>query len=139
RGIVDYLYHLYIPAPRSAFAAIAKLPPGHLLRYRDASPSVTCYWRPRFRPVARSTEEHVDGLRARFLDSVRSRLVADVPVAAFLSGGIDSTSVVAAISCVRERPIHTFTITFEGYEHYDEAPAARLAARQFGTEHHEIS
>src|SRR2546423_10433513 len=84
RAIIEYLYHLYVPAPRSAFAAVAKLPPGHLLRYRAGRTSVERYWRPVFAPADRSDDAHVGGLRERVLDAVRSRLVADVPIGAFL-------------------------------------------------------
>ncbi len=138
RAIVEYLYHLYVPAPRSAFAAIRKLPPGHLLRHSDGRTTVSCYWKPTFRPTPRSTEEHLDGLRDRVKDAIGSRLVADVPVGAFLSGGLDSTSVVAGMCAAHEGPVHTFTITFEGFEHYDESAEARVAADFFGTDHHEL-
>jgi asparagine synthase (glutamine-hydrolysing) len=138
QAILEYLYYLYIPAPRSAFAAVKKLPPGHLLRYRNGDVKVACYWTPHFHEVARTESEHVEGLRERVLDAVRSRLIADVPVGAFLSGGIDSASVVAAMAHVHQGPVHTFTITFDGFEHYDESAEARAAARHFGTDHHEL-
>jgi asparagine synthase (glutamine-hydrolysing) len=138
RALVEYLYYLYIPAPRSGFAAIQKLPPGHLLRYRDGRTVISQYWQPRFLPVARTEREHIDGLRERVIDAVRARLVADVPIGAFLSGGIDSSSIVAAMCTAADGPVHTFTISFEGFEHYDESDDARLAARHFGTHHPEL-
>jgi asparagine synthase (glutamine-hydrolysing) len=137
-ALAEYLFHLYIPAPRSAFRAISKLPPGHLLRYHDGNFDVRRYWQPRFAPVVRTEAEHISGLREHMLDAVRSRLVADVPIGAFLSGGIDSSSVVAAMCATHDRPVHTFTITFAGYGHYDESAAARASAKHFGTEHHEL-
>jgi asparagine synthase (glutamine-hydrolysing) len=138
QALLEYLYHLYVPPPRSAFASIAKLPAGHLLRYRDGRATVSRYWSPAFRPARRTDEDHVSGLRERVLDAVKSRLVADVPIGAFLSGGIDSTSVVAGMKHAHEGPVHTFTITFEGFEHYDESEQARATAKHFGTEHHEL-
>jgi asparagine synthase (glutamine-hydrolysing) len=137
-ALMEYLFHLYIPAPRAAFASISKLPPGHYLRYRDGAVDMQRYWEPGFSPVDRTEAEHVSGLRERMLDAVRSCLVADVPIGAFLSGGIDSSSVVAAMCATHDQPVHTFTITFEGHGHYDESEAARATARHFGTEHHEL-
>jgi len=137
-ALMEYLYHLYIPAPRSGFAAIKKLPPGHLLRLRDGEVTVERYWKPSFRVAQRSDDDHVSGLREAVLNAVESRLVADVPVGAFLSGGIDSASVVAGMRGAETGPVHTFTITFEGFEHYDETEQARATARHFGTDHHEL-
>jgi asparagine synthase (glutamine-hydrolysing) len=138
-AIVEYLYYLYVPAPRSAFAAIAKLPPGHLLRLRDGVVRVEKYWSPSFEVVERTDAEHIDGLRERLHDAIQSRLVADVPLGAFLSGGIDSASVVAGMCAAQqEDAVHTFTITFEGFEHYDESEQARSTSAHFGTEHHEL-
>lgn len=137
-ALIQYLFHLYIPPPRSGFADIRKLAPGHLLRYRGGHVEVSRYWRPSFRPAERSEGEQIEGLRDRFLDAVSSRMVADVPVGAFLSGGIDSTAVVAGMARTSTEPVHTFTITFEGFEHYDESQEAAEAARHFGTEHHEL-
>ena len=139
RALAEYLYHLYVPAPRSAFAAIRKLLPGHVLvREHDGKPRLSRYWEPRFETVRRSEEEHVAGVREHVLDAVRSRMVADVPLGAFLSGGVDSATVVAAMSAAAVEPVHTFTITFDGFDHSDESADARAAARHFGTEHHEL-
>jgi asparagine synthase (glutamine-hydrolysing) len=137
-ALSEYLYYLYIPAPRSGFAAISKLEPGRLLRLRDGEVRVERYWSPTAEPVVRSEAEHVLGLRERVVDAVRSRLVADVPLGAFLSGGIDSAAVVAGMRAAHDGPIHTFTITFEGFEHYDESEQARASADHFGTDHHEL-
>jgi asparagine synthase (glutamine-hydrolysing) len=130
-ALAEYLYHLYIPAPRSAFASISKLPPGHFLGYRSGEVDIQRYWEPKFAPVDRTEAEHVDGLREYVVDAVCSRLVADVAIGAFLSGGIDSSSVVAAMCATHDKPVHTFTITFEGHGHYDESEAARATARHF--------
>jgi len=138
QAVVEYLYYLYIPAPRSGFAAISKLEPGHLLRLRNGEVHVERYWSPKFESSDRSEQEHIAGLRERIVDAVHSQLVSDVPLGAFLSGGIDSASVVAAMRAAHDGPIHTFTITFEGFEHYDESSQARATAAHFGTTHHEL-
>jgi asparagine synthase (glutamine-hydrolysing) len=137
-ALVEYLYYLYIPAPHSGFAAISKLQPGHLLRLRHGEVRIERYWSPAAEPAVRSEAEHVSGLRERVVDAVRSRLVADVPLGAFLSGGIDSAAVVAGMRAAHDGPIHTFTITFQGFEHYDESEQARATADHFGTNHHEL-
>ena len=137
-ALIEYLYHLYVPAPRSGFAAISKLEPGQLLRLRNGDTHLERYWSPTVATIARSDEEHISGLRERVVDAVRSRLVADVPLGAFLSGGIDSAAVVAAMRAAHDGPVHTFTITFEGFEHYDESEQARETANHFETEHHEL-
>lgn len=138
RALVEYLYHLYVPPPRTAFASVEQLPPAHRLVFEDGRVEVTRYWAPSFATAARTEDEHVEGLREQVHDAVSSRLVADVPVGAFLSGGIDSSSVVAAMKAAHEGPVHTFTITFEGHDHYDESAQARRTARYLGTEHHEL-
>ncbi len=138
RALVEYLYHLYIPPPRSAFASIAKLEPGRYLLFREGRPEIKRYWSPHFRSARRTDAEHVEGLRQRVFEAVSSRVVADVPVGAFLSGGVDSAAVVAGMCAAHRGPVHTFTITFDGFEHYDESVAARTAAEHFGTEHHEL-
>lgn len=138
QALVEYLYYLYIPAPRSGFAAISKLEPGQRLRLRNGEVHLDRYWSPRVELATRSEEEYIAGLREHIVDAVRSRLVADVPLGAFLSGGIDSASVVAAMRAAHDGPIHTFTITFEGFEHYDESEQARATAAHFETVHHQL-
>lgn len=138
-ALAQYLYHLYIPAPSSAFRAIAKLPPGHLLSHRQGKTTVRRYWAPEVDLAPRLEAEHVAGLRERVCDAVAARLVADVPLGAFLSGGIDSACIVAAMREAGAGPIHTFTITFPGHGSYDEAAAASATARHFGTVHHELA
>jgi asparagine synthase (glutamine-hydrolysing) len=146
----------YVPEPDSIFAGIAKLPPGHFLSLTiddlatgNAVPSEP-YWQlaeaiaegrpalPAGRGASERTDaEWVDGLEARLAEAVRLQLRADVPLGAFLSGGIDSTTVVALMQKQSARPIKTFTIGFER-SGYDEAPFARAIARRLGTDHHEL-
>jgi asparagine synthase (glutamine-hydrolysing) len=139
-AIDRYLTLQYVPSPRTAFAGIHKLPPAHWLLC-EASGAVTtgCYWRlPDRAASSRSADprdveqELVDRLR----ECVRARLVADVPLGAFLSGGIDSASVVALMAEAGGR-VRTFSIGFDEASH-DELPFARLVADRFGTDHHEF-
>jgi len=138
-AIVQYLFHLYVPAPASGFSAIKKLLPGHVLELEGGEVRISQYWRPSFRPTEVDEGRSVAGVRERVIDAVRSRLIADVPLGAFLSGGLDSATVVAAMRAAGADPVHTFTITFEGFDNYDEAVDARATAEHFGTQHHELT
>ncbi len=137
-ALVEFLHYLYIPAPRTGYKDIAQLPPAHSLTWRDGEIEVERYWAPSFREQRRTTEEHLEGLREHVLDAVASRTHADVPLGAFLSGGLDSGSVVAAMREAGTDPLHTFTVTFEGFDAYDESEEARQVAAFFGTQHHEL-
>ena len=127
------------PSDESIVEGIHKLEPGHRLRMEPGrDPVVERYWELRFRPDARRTEqETIEELRAKLRESIRYHLVSDVPVGAFLSGGIDSSSVVASMAMETPNRIKTFSIGFHEQE-YDELPYARLIARRFGTDHHEL-
>ncbi|HET9983730.1 MAG TPA: asparagine synthase (glutamine-hydrolyzing) [Longimicrobiales bacterium] len=135
----QYLTYQYVPSPRTAFAGIAKLPPGHFLVCgRDGAVAVERYWAPpEIRPDARSPDELAEETVHRLREAVRRRLVADVPLGAFLSGGIDSASVVALMAAEVGAPVKTFSIGFTEETH-DELPFARLVAERYGTEHHEL-
>jgi asparagine synthase (glutamine-hydrolysing) len=136
---VSHLFTFLSTPPReSILQGIHKLEPGHFLM---ASPQdglrVQRYWKVHFRPDASRTEEQLaEELRERVTESVRLRMISDVPVGAFLSGGIDSSAVVAAMSRLSQEPVRTFSIGF-AEEDYDELRYARLVAQRFGTEHHE--
>ena len=137
-AIDDYLTFGYVPSPRSAFAAIKKVPPGHTLVLRDGQVSVQRYWRPAFTPkLTIAFDEAVERLRERIDDAVKVRLMSDVPIGAFLSGGLDSSTVVAHMARHSERPVKTFSIGFSD-QSFDELPYARLVAQRFGTDHHEL-
>jgi asparagine synthase (glutamine-hydrolysing) len=133
-----YLQYQYVPAPLSAFAALRKLPPAHRLAFQDGDVAVRRYWRLSFddRPAA-STDELHDTIRERLLDATRLRLRSDVPVGAFLSGGVDSSAVVAAMARQTSQPVKTFSIGFD-VPSFDETRYARQVARAYGTEHHEF-
>jgi asparagine synthase (glutamine-hydrolysing) len=137
-SVSQYLTFGYVPSPASAFHGFQRLPPGHFLTCRDGRVTVTRYWRlPRARKVQRSEAEWGREIVARLEEAVRLRLISDVPLGAFLSGGIDSSAVVAMMSRVSSRPVKTFSIGFEEPE-YDELAYARQVAQRFGTEHHEL-
>jgi asparagine synthase (glutamine-hydrolysing) len=137
-GISQYLTYGYVPSPGSAFQGLQKLPPAHYLTWRDGRVEVVRYWRlcrdrKRQRPEAEWCRELVD----RLDEAVRIRLISDVPLGAFLSGGIDSSAVVAMMSQASSGPVKTFSIGFDEPE-YDELRHARCIAERFGTDHHEL-
>ncbi len=134
-----YLAYGYVPAPLSVFRAVRKLPPAHTLVLREGRVELDRYWRldyARKLSVSDPRELH-EPIRDAICAATRRRLVADVPLGAFLSGGIDSSAVVAAMSEVGEGRVRTFSIGFE-HAGFDELPHARRVAQQFGTDHHEF-
>jgi asparagine synthase (glutamine-hydrolysing) len=139
-AIDRYLTFQYVPTPETAFVGIEKLRPGHFMVIESGRPPIiTRYWEVP-RPIvkrASSAASYRAELLWRFDDAVRCRLVSDVPVGAFLSGGIDSASVVASMARATLAPIQTFTIGFDEPE-YDERENARLVAQTYGTQHHEF-
>jgi len=139
RGIAEYLTYGYVPAPGSAFSGIRHLPPAHYLVYENGRIDTVRYWQLRQdRKAQRSEAEWCEGIRAHLQDAVRVRLISDVPLGAFLSGGIDSSAVVASMTELSNAPVKTFSIGFDEPE-YDEASYARQVAGLFGTEHHALT
>jgi asparagine synthase (glutamine-hydrolysing) len=133
-----YLSFLYTPRDGSIFKSVRKLPPGHLLTWQDGRVDVQQYWRlPVNETYAGSEEEAVRGLRAVLSDAVRSHLVSDVPLGAFLSGGIDSSLVVGLMAETSGARVKTFSIGFDEPA-FDELEHARCVAHHFGTDHHEF-
>ena len=138
-SLAAYLAAEYVPTPRAIFAGVRKLPAGHLLVWQGGRSRLEQYWDLSFEKDGgeRSEEDYADELRSRLRDSVRRRLVSDVPLGAFLSGGIDSSSVVAFMSeALPAGAVKTFSIGF-AEESFDESAHARRVARHFGTDHHE--
>lgn len=136
----QYFSLLYVPAPRTIFREIRKLPPGHFLIKEPGKPaSVERYWQLNSRPSnARSERELVEEFRTRFDAAVKSHLVADVPLGVFLSGGIDSGAVVASMARAGAN-IRTLSLGFPPeYGDFDEREPARLVAERYGTAHEEI-
>jgi asparagine synthase (glutamine-hydrolysing) len=150
RPVVDpealnaYLAYGYVPGARSILRDVRKLPQGHAMTYdlRNDRVAVWPYWRlpgPSLNgPLRGADDALVDELETLLLDSVRMRLIADVPVGVMLSGGVDSSLVTAMAARVSRKPVKTFTISFPGHGAYDESPHARLVADYFGTDHVEL-
>ncbi len=136
-AIDAYLSFGYVPAPRTAFRGVQKLLPGHLLTWdREQGIQTRAYWHVEYRE-RRGLDERtaLEEFEALFSDSVRRRLIADVPLGVFLSGGLDSSAVLAEMSRLSDRPVKAFSIGF-GEPDFDEVTYAREVARRFGAEHH---
>ena len=139
-AIDQYLTLQYVPAPLTAFVGVRKLPAAHSLIFEPGGePRVERYWRLRFTPGPTVSEaEAVEEIRPLLDEAVRLREVAEVPLGAFLSGGVDSSSVVALMARRSSRPIQTFSVDRPAGDG-GEASYARLVARRYGTEHHEFT
>ena len=140
QALREYLALGYVPAPRTMFEGIEKVLPGHLVVFENGAMRDTEYWDAPFDTQENHSEEDwVRQVREKLLESVRIRLISDVPLGAFLSGGIDSSAVVAAMAQFSDRPVKTYSIGFEGQDKfYNELPYARVVADAFRTDHHEI-
>ncbi|PYX65419.1 MAG: asparagine synthase (glutamine-hydrolyzing), partial [Acidobacteria bacterium] len=141
-ALPGYLHLGYVVAPHSLFKGIRKLPPATLLTVEHGRVQERRYWRISGAiDTQRSVEDWVDAVRSRLEQSVRMQMVSDVPIGAFLSGGIDSSAVVGMMAKHSNRPVKTYSIGFGGSDaddYYNELPYASVIARRFGTEHHEI-
>jgi asparagine synthase (glutamine-hydrolysing) len=139
RALDCFLAYGCIQAPLSIFQGVSKLPPASTLLYRDGKVEIARYWRldySRKRAIG-DRREIASEVRESIRQAVRKRLISDVPLGAFLSGGIDSSAVVWAMAQASSEPVKTFSIGFAS-EDFDELPHARTIARLFGTEHHEL-
>jgi asparagine synthase (glutamine-hydrolysing) len=133
-----YLSFMCVPAPLTAYREIRKLEPGHSLRWRRGEIKIERYWQPDFtRKIKISEEEAGERAIAVLRDSVKVRLMSEVPLGAFLSGGIDSSAVVALMSEESSEPVKTFSIGFEEQD-FSELHHARRVAEHVGSEHHEF-
>ena len=134
-----YLALQYVPHPRSIFRGVNKLPPAHYAVWHDGRLRLQRYWELDFSDEndQLSEKEYCNQLRETLSEATRLRMVADVPLGAFLSGGIDSTIVVGLMQAVSPEPVKTFSIGFP-VAAFDERRYARMAARQLGTDHHEL-
>lgn len=138
QAIDEYLTYQYVPHPRTIFRGYSKLPPGHFAVWEDGTWTEQPYWQPDFNAERALTEQDaVAELRELLTSAVQMRMRSDVPLGAFLSGGVDSSLVVALMQQQSSQPIQTFTIGFPVKE-YDETHFARRVAGHLGTEHHEL-
>jgi asparagine synthase (glutamine-hydrolysing) len=136
-----YLTYQYVPSPDTIFEGINKVPPAHYLLYdREGNIKIERYWRLNF---SSNTQTGIDPqnlsehIRTGLEESVKLRLISDVPLGAFLSGGMDSSLVVGIMAKLSRNPVKTFSIGFEEKE-FDELSYARLVSNHFATEHHEF-
>jgi asparagine synthase (glutamine-hydrolysing) len=139
-AIYDYISLNYVPSPKTPFANIRSLPPGHLVSVEDNQIKVEQYWDLHYvqSEQTRTETEFVELIIGLIKDSVEHRLISDVPLGGFLSGGIDSSAIVYFMKQSGHEPLNTFNVRFEESS-YDEGPYARLAADYIGTSHHEIT
>jgi asparagine synthase (glutamine-hydrolysing) len=139
----DFFSFLYVPAPQTIFRDVRQLPAAHWLEYDLRARRIVRlerYWRVGEAKRQGNPKDLADELRATMTAAVRSQMVSDVPLGAFLSGGIDSNVIVGLLAEHSDRPVKTFTVLFEGagLDYYDERVEARRVAERFGTEHHEL-
>jgi len=138
RAIDLFLHYQCVPAPMSAFAALRKLRPAHTLAWSGGAISTRRYWKLSYRDRPAPPEEELcERIRDTLLEATRLRLRSDVPLGALLSGGVDSSAVVAAMAQQSAEPIKTFSIGFD-VDAFDESAYAREVATQYGTDHHEL-
>lgn len=134
----EYLVYRYVPAPNTLFEGVLKLPAAHILTYEDGQISTKRYWDLNFTPTCQDDEATaVERTLALLKEAVQVRLMSEVPLGAFLSGGVDSSIVVGLMSQMMSQPVKTFSIGFEE-DDYSELPHARQVARHFSTEHREF-
>jgi asparagine synthase (glutamine-hydrolysing) len=139
QGILQFFYFGYVPDPYSSFQDIRKLPPGHLAEFRNGEVTVRQYWDvPQYgNHDPGSDEACLEEMERQLGEAVRIRLISDVPLGAMLSGGVDSSLVVALMAKASSAPVKTFSIGF-GKADFNELEYARLVAERFGTDHHEL-
>jgi asparagine synthase (glutamine-hydrolysing) len=137
-SVADYFALRYVPGPKTIFKAIRKLPPGCWMSVEAGrTPVIRRYWDVRFEVDDDTSEDTwIERLRELVDEAVRSRLAADVPLGAFLSGGVDSSTVVATMARLSQRPVSTHTVGFDE-QAFDETAAARRVADRYATDHHE--
>jgi len=134
----EYLGFMAVPAPLTIYRQIRKLPPAHVLVRDEQGTRITRYWSLAYRPKLRLRESDAKAELMRLLtDAVRKRLISEVPLGAFLSGGVDSSAVVALMARLSSEPVKTFSIGFDETQ-YNELPHARRVAERYGCEHHEF-
>jgi asparagine synthase (glutamine-hydrolysing) len=138
-ALLQYMYFGYVLDPDTSFLPIQKLPAGHLLEFQAGQITVRQYWDlPEYGThEPHSEQECLEELEWRLAEAVRVRLISDVPLGALLSGGTDSSTVVALMARANSKPVKTFSIGFS-HDDFNEAHYARIVANHFGTEHHEM-
>jgi asparagine synthase (glutamine-hydrolysing) len=137
-AIDNYLSYLCVPAPLTAYKEIRKLEPGHWLRWKNGEIETRRYWQPNFsKKIKISEEEAIEETTRLLRESTKLRLISEVPLGAFLSGGVDSSTVVALMAQESSTPVKTFSIGFEEQD-FSELKYARRVAEHVGAEYHEF-
>ena len=137
-ALSQFFYYGYVPDPFTVFRTVRKLPPGYYLEFANSLTRVQQYWDlPQFCSTRLPENQCLKEMEAALEDAVRIRLISEVPLGALLSGGVDSSLVVAMMARLNSSPVKTFTIGF-GPKDFDEAVHARSVAKRFGTDHHEL-
>ena len=137
-AIAQFFYYGYILDPATVFKTVRKLPPGHLLEFNKSNVRIEQYWDvPQFASADPPEEECLQQMESILEEAVRMRLISDVPLGALLSGGVDSSVVVAMMARLSNARVKTFTIGFS-HSDFNEAPHARAVAEAFHTDHHEL-
>lgn len=137
QAIYHYVGYEFVPAPETMFEDIRKLPPGHCLRFRDGRLESKQYWDLDLTPAHRTRAGHEAALRDSMRDAVGSHLVSDVPLGVFLSGGLDSSALVAFMHGCGVEPIQTFSLGYAD-QSFSELEYARIVSKTFGTQHREL-
>jgi len=138
RALDAFLTYEYVPGPLSILKGISKLKPGYSLTFKDGKVAEREYWDVRFEEKECTESDLCEELRDLLQDAVKIRLMSDVPLGAFLSGGIDSSSIVALMAGEMDRPVETFSIGFKESS-YNESSFARIVSNHYGTKHHEFT
>ena len=134
----EYLSFMAVPAPLTIYRGVHKLPPAHVLVADATGTTITRYWSLAFTPKRQISEaDAADEVKRLFTEAVRKRLISDVPLGAFLSGGVDSSAVVATMAALTTTAVKTFSIGFDEAR-YNELPHARRVAERYGCEHHQF-
>ena len=137
RALYYYVGYEFVPAPDTIFRRICKLPPGYYLRFKAGQVELTQYWDVRFELESHPPRYYEESLRERLTEAVQTHLVSDVPLGVFLSGGLDSSALVALMSRCGVDPIQTFSLGYTDAS-FSELEYARLIAQQFKTQHREL-
>jgi asparagine synthase (glutamine-hydrolysing) len=136
-AVESFLTFGSVAEPATIIDGVRALPPGAALEWRDGTYTIHSYWEPSIAAEPTTFDEAVEAVRPILRDAVRLMLVADVPVGVFLSGGVDSSAIVALAAAASPSPVHTFTVTFDEAEYSEEVFAAQVA-RRFGCDHHQV-
>lgn len=137
KAVYDYLSFRYVPGPETILDGVKKLLPAHTLTFKAGKLSMKRYWNFKMSPAEKPEAHYSEEILNLLQDSVKMRLMSDVPLGAYLSGGLDSSFIVGLMSRVMDEPVKTFSVGF-GYEDVDELKHAKIVSEHFSTEHREI-